>query len=208
MGEELGPAGAGDQRRTDGYRVVVVASSAGGLGALTRLLGSLPADLAVPVLVVQHLDRSHPSAMAEILRRHTSLTVVEAAIGDLMRPGTVHIAPPDFHLLVAGSGELVLTHTELVHFVRPSADLLFESAAGAFGPAVLAVVLTGTGSDGAMGVRAVHERGGTVIVQDPATAEFDGMPTAAVQTGSADLVLGLEEIGPRLSAMIEEASGA
>ena len=100
-------------------------------------------------------------------------------------------------------GLLTLTRSELVHFVRPSADLLFESVAGAYGDRALACLLTGTGRDGAMGVTAVHSRGGTVILQDPETAEFAGMPRGAIATGEVDFVLPLEEIATVMSDLVE-----
>ncbi len=140
--------------------------------------------------------------MAEILRRRTPLRVEEATEGVITEPATVYVAPPDDHLLVNPGGRLSLSHADPVHFVRPSADHLFESGAGAFPGRVVAVVLTGTGSDSNMGVRAVERAGGTVIAQDPATAEFAGMPQAAIDTGVVAHVLPLEEIGPALVALV------
>jgi two-component system, chemotaxis family, protein-glutamate methylesterase/glutaminase len=184
------------------FDIVAMAASAGGLNALTLVLGALPRDFPVGILVVQHLDPRHRSLMAEILGRRTPLTVVEARHGDRMRPGTVFVAPPDHHLLVDAEGVLTLTHTELVHFVRPSADLLFESTAASFKERALAVVLSGSGSDGAMGVKAIKKMGGTVIVQDKETSEFFGMPEAALRTGAADFVLPLAEIAPALQTLV------
>lgn len=142
--------------------------------------------------------------MAEILRRRTSLEVVQAADGDQIRSGTVHIAPPDNHLLANRDGSLSLSHSELVHFVRPSADLLFESVAASYRARAIAVVLTGTGSDGSLGVGAIKKMGGTVIVQDQASAEFFGMPAAAIKSGHADFILQLDEIPPALTALVSE----
>lgn len=185
------------------YAVVAIASSAGGIGALMRLLGPLPATLPVPVLIVQHLDPRHKTVLAELLARRTKLRVRLATAGEKVEPGTVYIAPPNYHLLVEPHGVLTLSSSELVHFVRPSADLLFESVAGAYGPRAIACVLTGTGSDGAMGVTAVKSRGGTVIAQDPDDAEFKGMPMAAVATGAVDLVLPLDEIADVIRGLVE-----
>jgi two-component system chemotaxis response regulator CheB len=181
---------------------VAVAASAGGLQALSELLAALPREFLAPIVIVQHLDRRHPSLLAGILLRRTQLPVKEAQAGDVLRPGNVYIAPPDQHLLVNRDGTLSLTHTELVHFVRPSADLLFESVAASYNNRAIAVVLTGSGSDGALGVKAVKKRGGQVIVEDPASAEFSGMPGAAVETGSVDRVLRLKEIAPALVALV------
>lgn len=181
--------------------VVAVAASAGGLGALRKLLGALPADFPAAVAITQHLDPHHPSHLAAILARSTPLVVKQAAAGDVLRPGSVFIAPPDSHLLIEAGGRVALTQTARVHMVRPSADRLFESLAASYGPRAVAVVLTGSGADGEGGVRAVRRRGGTVIAQDPATAEHAGMPTAAVRTGCVDEVLPLERIAPRLVAL-------
>jgi two-component system chemotaxis response regulator CheB len=185
-----------------GFDIVAMAASAGGLNALTLVLGALPKEFPLAILVVQHLDPRHRSLMAEILGRRTPLAVVEARHGDRVRPGTVHVAPPDNHLLVDAQGVLTLTHTELVHFVRPSADLLFESTAASFRDRAVAVVLSGTGSDGAMGVKAIKKMGGTVIVQDKESSEFFGMPDAALRTGSVDFVLPLAEIAPALHTLV------
>lgn len=189
-----GPQGAGDEDKRAGFDLVAIASSAGGISALRTLLTGLPADFPVPVLIVQHLDPRHQTVIAEVIGRHASLPVTIAKDGEKIRPGAVFVAPPDNHLLVDDSGMLTLSHSALVHFLRPSADLLFESVAGAYGRRAIACVLTGTGADGAMGVSAVKARGGTVIVQDPQTADFAGMPSAALGTGDVDFVLPLEEI--------------
>ncbi len=184
------------------YGVVAIASSAGGLQALNKVLGRLPLGFRVPVLVVQHLDPRHETVIADILARRTELSVKLAEQGEQAKPGVVYIAPPDRHLLVEADGHLALTDSELVHFVRPSADLMFESVAGSYGARAIACVLTGTGSDGAMGVSAVKARGGTVLVEDPATAEFSGMPEAAIATGAVDFVLGLDEIAPVIVGLV------
>jgi two-component system chemotaxis response regulator CheB len=117
--------------------------------------------------------------------------------------GTIYIAPPNHHLLIGANGGLTLSSSELVHFVRPSADLLFESVAGSYGPRAIACVLTGTGSDGAMGASAVKSRGGTVIAEDPESAEFKSMPEAAVATGAVDFILPLDEIAQVIRGLVE-----
>ncbi|MEV0441962.1 chemotaxis protein CheB [Streptomyces spectabilis] len=187
----------------DAYVVVAVASSAGGIHALSVLLGDLGEGLPVPVLVVQHLDPRHRTVIADVLARRTDLFVKLAEERERALPGTVYVAPPDRHLLVDADGTLALSNSALVHFVRPSADLLFESVAGAYGPRAIACVLTGTGVDGAMGVDAVKTRGGTVIAQDPRSAEFGSMPQAALGTGAVDFVLPLEEIAAVIRGLVE-----
>ena len=186
-----------------GFEIVALAASAGGLKALTDVLADLPADFPAALVVVQHLDPRHRSLMAELLGRRTALVVKEAREGDRLEPGHAYIAPPNRHLLVNPDSTLTLTQTELVHFVRPSADLLFESTAASYRDRAIAVVLSGSGHDGAMGVKAIKKMGGTVIVQDEKTSEFFGMPEAAQQTGLCDFVLPLGDIAPALQTLVK-----
>ena len=190
------------------YEIVALAASAGGLKALTDVLAALPQNFPAALVVVQHLDPRHRSLMAEILGKRTALTVRQALEGDALRAGLALIAPPDRHLLVNPDGTVSLSQSELVHFVRPSADLLFESTAASFRERAIAVVLSGSGSDGAMGVRAIKKTGGTVIVQDQNTSEFFGMPGAAQRTGAVDFVLPLEEIAPALEKLVRAENAA
>jgi two-component system chemotaxis response regulator CheB len=186
------------------FDIVALAASAGGLKALSEVLAALPAGFAAPVVVVQHLDPHHRSLMAEILGRRTALTVRQAREEDSVCAGSVYIAPPDRHLLVNPDGMLTLTRTELVHFSRPSADLMLESVAASYRGRAVAVILSGSGSDGAMGARAIKKTGGTLIVQEPESAEFSGMPGAARQTGVADFVLPLAQIADKLRQLVGE----
>ena len=186
---------------------VLVAASAGGLNALTSLLSELPADFSASVAIVQHIEPHHRSMLAEILGRSCALPVTQAEDGQPFRGGVVHVAPPDHHLLVNADGSLSLTRTELVHFVRPSADLLFESGAASFGNRAIGIVLTGTGSDGSLGVEAIKRRGGTVIAQDEATSDFFGMPGAAIEAGAVDFVLPLGQIPDALISLVAESRG-
>ena len=188
--------------------LVALAASAGGLHALSRLLGGLPADLPAAVLVVQHVPPDHHSLLPIILGRRTALTVRHAGQGDLLTEGAVYVAPPGKHLLVRPGGVLALTHTAPVHFTRPSADALFESAAACFGARAVAVVLTGNGCDGAAGAAAVRRAGGACIAQDEGTSEYFGMPGAAIAAGGVDLVLSLEAIAPALVRLVRERKPA
>jgi two-component system chemotaxis response regulator CheB len=183
------------------WSVVGLASSAGGVNALTQVLARLPSDLPSAVVVVQHLERHHPSLLAKVLGRRSALPVTEAAHGDVLMNSHVFVAPPDHHLLVNRDGSLSLSHSELVHFVRPSADLLFESLAGAYRDRAIAVVLSGSGIDGSLGLAAIKKMNGIVIAQD-ANAEFDGMPKAAIASGCTDLVLPLEEIAAAVAEQV------
>jgi two-component system chemotaxis response regulator CheB len=184
------------------FDIVAIAASAGGLGALTAVLGALGPEFGAIVVVVQHLDPRHRSLMPQIIGRRSRMPVHQAAEGMVLEPGHIYLAPPDRHLLVNRDGTASLTQTELVNFVRPSADLLFESVAASHGDKAIAVVLTGTGHDGSMGVTAIKKRNGTVIAQDEGSSEFFGMPSAAIKTGTVDFVLPLDEIAPALQTLL------
>ena len=184
------------------FDVVAMAASAGGLTALSQILTALSSNFPAAIVVVQHLDPRHRSLMAQILSKRTPLKIQEAREGDTLNAGAVYVAPPNRHLLVNLDGTLSLSQSELVHFVRPSADLLFESVAAIYKERAIAVVLTGTGSDGAMGVQAIKKMGGTVIVQDEKSSEFFGMPSAAIHTGNVDFVLPLDEIPSALITLV------
>jgi two-component system chemotaxis response regulator CheB len=197
------PTSSASSSDAERYDIVAIASSAGGIRALSAVLGGLPAGFPVPVVVVQHLDPRHETVIAEVLARRTHLPVRLARHDEAAGPGTIYVAPPNRHLLVGPAGVMTLTSTELVHFVRPSADLLFESVAGAYGPRAIGCVLTGSGRDGSMGIQAIKSRGGTVIVEDPESAEFKGMPQAAAATGAADFLLPLNEIATVVTGLVE-----
>lgn len=184
------------------FDIVALAASAGGLAALSRVLSMLPRDFPASVVVVQHLDPRHRSLMADILARRTQITVKEAEHGEQLRLAMAYVAPPNSHLLVNSDGTLSLSQSELVHFLRPSADLLFESVAASYKERAVAVVLSGTGIDGQMGVKAIKKMAGTVIVQDRETSEFFGMPEAAMQTGCVDFVLPIDEIADALIKLV------
>lgn len=184
------------------FDLVAVAASAGGLNALRQVLSQLPAEFPVAIVVLQHLDPKHRSHLDSIFRRHTPLLVKQAEEGDSLSPGTVYIAPPNHHLLVNSDGTLSLNQSEFVHFVRPSADLLFDSVATSYKDRAIAVVLSGSGHDGATGVQKIKKMGGTVIAQNQETAEFFGMPSAAIDTGDVDFILPLEEVSAKLISLV------
>lgn len=191
------------RRPSRAFDVVAIAASAGGVVALGRVLGALPGDFGAIILIVQHVDPRHRSLMPQVVGRRSKLPVAHAEDGTSVKRGHAYLAPPDHHLLINRKGVVTLTDTELVNFVRPSADLLFESVAAAFGKRAIAVVLTGSGHDGAMGVTAIKQRGGTVVAQDEASSEFFGMPGAAIRTGVVDFIVPLDEIASRLVALVE-----
>lgn len=184
------------------FQLVVIAASAGGLTAISQVLSDLPADFPAAIAIVQHIEPNYRSLMAEILNRRTSLQVKQATEQDGLKPGWVYIAPPNHHLLINSDSSFSLTQSALVNFVRPSADLLFETAAASYQERAIAVVLTGTGHDGGMGVQAINKRGGIVIAQDRETAKYFGMPQAAIKTGVVDFILPLPKIAPALVSLV------
>ncbi len=186
------------------FEIVAIAASAGGLNALSQVFASLPADFPATILVVQHLAPKFKSQLAEILSRRTDLKVKQAEQGDTLDPGTIYTAPPNYHLLVKPDHTLDLTQSELVHFLRPSADLLFNSVAETYKNKAIAVVLTGTGTDGRKGVQTIKKMGGIVIAQNKESSEYFGMPNSAIKTGVVDYILPLEDIPDCLISLISK----
>lgn len=184
------------------FDLVAIVASAGGLYALETILADLPKDFPAPIAIVQHLSPQGPGLLPGILNRRTQLTVKQAVAGVRLQAGHVYIAPPDQHLLLTPSGIITLAHTERVNFSRPSADVLLESVAESFRQRAVAVILTGKGRDGAIGIQRIKQLGGMTIAQDQATAEFFSMPQAAIQTLAVDFVLPLVEIAPMLVNMV------
>ncbi|MBX3221131.1 MAG: chemotaxis protein CheB [Labilithrix sp.] len=176
--------------------VVVMGTSAGGLRALERILGGLPAIFSIPIVAVQHRSRDS-ELFATVMRGLVALPVREAEDKEELTAPGIYLAPPDYHLLLE-PGRLALSTDEPVSFSRPSIDVLFESAADAYGPGVLGVLLTGANHDGSRGCARIRAAGGVAIVQDPRTAESPEMPSAAIASGAADRVLALAEIAGEL----------
>jgi two-component system, chemotaxis family, protein-glutamate methylesterase/glutaminase len=180
------------------HDLVVVGASWGGLDAVREIVGALPAGFGAPVVVAQHRSpESHPTALKDILGAAAHLHVCEAEDKDQIRPGTLYVAAPDYHLLVEHD-RLALSTDEPVQYARPSIDVLFASAAESFRERCIGVVLTGANADGAEGLRRVAELGGTAIVQDPDTSVRREMPRAAIAAVPEAQVLPVEAIGPRL----------
>ena len=185
------------------YAMIAIGGSAGGLEAVRTILQGLPADFTTPILIVVHLHPKFISHIAEILRRQTSLEVKDAEDQETIAQGRVYMAPRNRHLLV-NRGLIKLSDTPAVNYSRPSVDRTFESVAKTYGSRAIGIVLSGTGRDGSEGLRAIKEAGGFAIVEDPLSARFSGMPTAAVSASSVDRIMPLNEIAP----LLMELSGA
>lgn len=179
------------------WEIVVIGCSLGGMRALEEVLGHIPTEFPLPIAVVQHRYRNSDEGLPSFFRRRVQLKVVDVTDKEWIKPGTVYLAPANYHLLVE-RGEFSLSVDGAVAYSRPSVDVLFESAADAYGAGVIAVVLTGANNDGAAGAKRVHQRGGFVIVQEPDTAEAPDMPRAAIAATRVDRILPLNRIGPFL----------
>ncbi|WP_332855416.1 chemotaxis protein CheB [Duganella sp. S19_KUP01_CR8] len=183
------------------YRAIVLGVSAGGVSALKQLLGALPADLPWPLLIVQHISADSDGSLAAVLDQGCALRVKEAEERERIEAATVYLAPANYHLMLERDGTLALSTDAAVSYARPSIDVLFESAAQAFGPAVIGVILTGANADGSQGLRAIKQKGGLAVVQDPADAASPSMPLAALAAVQADYVVPLAGLGALLQAL-------
>lgn len=183
------------------FDIVTIAASFGGLEAVSGMLSALPRQFSAPIVLVQHLAQTFQSIYPEILSRKCRLPAKWAEQDERPQAGTVYVAPAGAHLVMDADLRFSLWRGPRMKFVRPSADLLFGSMAGVFRGRMIAVVMTGHGSDGAFGVNLVKSMGGRVLVQDPFTAAASGMPEAAIRTGCADFILPLAKIPPALIAL-------
>jgi len=177
------------------YELVCIGASWGGLEALSKVLDDIPDEVRQPIAIAQHRHPdSSAGALPELLGLHIRRPVLDVDDKTPIEPRHVYVAPPDYHLLVE-PGAFALSVDERVHHARPSIDVLFESAADAYGERVIGVILTGANEDGAAGLARIKERGGVAIVQDPADAARRTMPDAAIAATVADAVLPLDGIG-------------
>lgn len=187
--------------RTRAFRGVVVGASAGGLKALVALLGRLPGEFPMPVLVAQHLHPTDGGDFADYLASQLTLPVTVAIDKEMPAPSHVYVAPANYHLLVERGGTLALSVDPKVNWSRPSIDVLFDSAARAWADATIGVILSGANADGAQGMKLIREVGGKPIAQDPTTADCPYMPQAAIECAQIDCVLPPAEIGEMLVAL-------
>ena len=183
-------------------RVVAIACSAGGLSALQKILSDLPNDFPAPVIVAQHRGDYQIDLLLDLLRSCSNMPVKSAEWIQRLEPACIYVCPRGRHIELMNQRMLRTWSGPRLDYVRPSANLLFQSVARNFANRSLCVVLSGGGTDGALATRAVREAGGFVIVQDQASAEFPGMPAAAVEFGKVDLILPPEHIGCALSELI------
>ena len=184
------------------YKAVVIGTSAGGMEALSRILTKLPLNFAAPILIVQHLSPQSDGYMARRFNEICNVTVKEAHEKEMILPGTVYIAPANYHLLVENDETISLTVDEKVNYARPAVDVLFETASDTYQDGLIGIILTGANSDGSKGLKKIKERGGLAIVQDPHTAVASSMPKAAIKETSVDYVLVVDEIAKKLIELV------
>ncbi|MFI8683373.1 chemotaxis protein CheB [Brevundimonas diminuta] len=182
-------------------QAVAIGASAGGVQALLTLLPALPADFPWPIFIVLHVPADRGNVLAPLFEAKCRLEVKEAEDKETARPGVVYFAPSDYHLLVESNGDLALSSDEAVNYSRPSIDVLFESAADAYGAGLTGVILTGANEDGAAGLSAVAAAGGIALVEEPAAAYAQAMPQAARNACDAALALPLERIAEHLKGL-------
>jgi two-component system chemotaxis response regulator CheB len=182
-------------------RLVVIAASAGSLPAIMDVLEPLPSDFAAAIALVQHRGPEQPERLIELLARRTRLRVQHAQDGAALEPGTVYICPPGVHMTTEHCVRLI--DGPYLRFVRPSADVMFESVGNAYGERAIGVVLSGAGSDAAVGSAAIANAGGFVIAQDPRSCQHANMPSAAIMTGSVDRLLRPVEIAAELLRLVD-----
>lgn len=186
------------------HKIIVIGASAGGVEALTKLVASLPADLPAAIFVVLHVSPEGTSVLPRILNRAGPLQAMHPKHGQAIEPGRIYVAPPDFHLLVK-RGYIHLARGPQENRHRPAIDPLFRTAARAYGPLVIGVVLSGSLDDGTAGLLAIKMRGGVAIVQDPDDAYFSGMPRSAIENVEVNYILPASEIAPVLEELASQS---
>jgi two-component system chemotaxis response regulator CheB len=181
--------------------VIAIGSSTGGPQALFAVLGAIPASLTLPILITQHMPPTFTTILAQHLSKVANRPAAEAVDGEAVKPGRIYLAPGDFHMRVEASGSdrvLRLSKDPPENFCRPAVDPMLRSLAQVYGPAVLTVILTGMGSDGAKGGQAIVAAGGTVVAQDESTSVVWGMPGAAAAAGICSAILSLSDVAPQI----------
>ena len=177
---------------------IVIGASAGALEALSVILPTLPKQYRLPVIIVVHVPPDKQSVLAELFQAKCQVTVREAEDKEPLQGGTVYFAPPNYHLLIEQDKSLALSSDEPVLYSRPSIDVLFETAADAYGPALVSIILTGANKDGAEGMKKILEAGGTAIIQAPQSAYASAMPEAAIDICPTARILSLSDIATYL----------
>jgi len=173
---------------------IVIGASAGGIRALLNLLGALPANFPVPIIIVVHMPGTRESRLVNVFQHHMAIKVTTAEDKDRILPGHVYFAGPGYHLSIERDRSFSISCEEPVHYSRPSIDILMLSAADTYGDSLVGILLTGANQDGAEGMARIHEVGGLTVIQDPREAEIATMPQSALDLFAPDFILPLNEI--------------
>lgn len=182
---------------------IVIGTSAGGLNALKTVLINLPENYPIPILVVQHISADSEDFWIKNLNTHCKIKVKEAEEKEVITKGNVYIAPPDYHVLLEHDKTITLSQEEKVNFSRPSIDVLLETASDVFQDKLIGIILTGASKDGARGLKKIKKNKGITVVEDPATAEFDLMPTEAIRASQPDYILSNQQIADFLLSFVK-----
>lgn len=191
------------QKQLNRTKLVVIGGSSGSLEVLMKILPQLKKDFPVPVIVILHRNTTADSALTELLASRTILSVKEADDKEMLLPGYLYIAPPDYHLLMEADGSISLDDSEKVHYCRPSIDVSFISAAVAYKEGAMAILLSGANADGAEGIRTIKESGGYTVVQEPEEASVAYMPEQALLTNAVDFIKNSEQITVLLNSIVK-----
>ena len=176
------------------YEAIVIGVSSGGMNAMKIMFSLLPKNFSTPIIIVQHIGARSDGHFIKLLNKQSNVSIKEADEKEKIENGTVYIAPPNYHLMIERDKSFSLTIEERVNYARPAIDVLFESAADAYKDKLIGVILTGSSSDGSLGLKKIKEYGGLTIAQDPKTAESGYMPASAIAVVRMDFILSLEEI--------------
>jgi len=187
------------------FEAVVIGASAGGVQALTIVLQALPREFPLPIIVVQHVHPHSGHYLATLLDSKCSIQVKQADEKEMIQAGVAYIAPPNYHLLIEQDRSFSLSLEGPVNYSRPAVDVLFDSACDAYRDKLIGIILTGANHDGSQGLKRIKQRGGYVMVQDPATADAEVMPKAAIAATSVDNILPLEQLGPFLLQLVNRS---
>jgi len=190
------------ENQMTGFKVVVIGGSAGSLEVIMALVQTLPRSTGAVFIIIVHRKNDQESMLENLLSHRTQIPVRAVEDKDLLLPGNIYIAPPDYHLLIENESSFSLDSSEKVHYSRPSIDVTFESVADVFGSRVIGVLLSGANSDGANGLLKIRKSGGYTFVQNPATADMAYMPQQAIDLGAANEVLDAQELILSLQKLI------
>lgn len=184
------------------YKLIVIGGSAGSLQVILRVLKEFPGDFSIPFLLVLHRNNEFESALAQLIDAKTDLCVKEVEEKETIKQGIVYVCPADYHVLIEKNGTFSLDYSEKINFSRPSIDVVFTSAADAYGDQLVCILLSGANADGAEGLRFAHEKGSLIIVQQPEDAKVSYMPEQALLRVAPDMILPGKEIAPFIKSLV------